>query len=119
MISEMRDHEKIRTVGSPRTWAIDLSSISELHLSQLGVTRTSIKGTTRCEITMRSGPLIHQDHGPSIRVDEDHEFAVPFSATCGHLEEGARATKLLFGARDMDTQDVSSQNLQIAKVQNG
>ena len=23
---------------------------------------------------MRSGPLIHQDHEPSIRVDEDQEF---------------------------------------------
>jgi hypothetical protein len=23
---------------------------------------------------MRSGPLIHQDHGPSIKVDEDQEF---------------------------------------------
>jgi hypothetical protein len=54
-----------------RTWIVDLSSISELRLSRLGVTRISIEGTARCEITMRSGPLIHQDHEPSIRVDED------------------------------------------------
>jgi hypothetical protein len=33
-----------------------------------------VKGTAGCEITMRSGPLIHQDHEPSIRVDEDQEF---------------------------------------------
>jgi hypothetical protein len=73
--NEMRDCEKIRTVGLPRTWIIDLSSISELCLSRLGVTRISIEGTVRCEILMRSGPLIHQDHEPSIRVDEDHKFA--------------------------------------------
>jgi hypothetical protein len=72
---------------------------------------------------MRSGPLIHRDRRPSIRVDEDQKFAAPFSAACGHshghVEEGARAAKLLFGARDMETQDISSQNLRIAKVRNG
>jgi hypothetical protein len=73
---EMRDCEKIRTVGLPRMWIVDLSSISELFLSRMGVTRSSIKGIARCEITMRSGPLIHQYHEPSIKVDEDHKFAV-------------------------------------------
>ena len=48
--SEMRDREKIRTVGSPRTWTIDLSSILEFSLSWLGVTRTSILGTMICKI---------------------------------------------------------------------
>jgi hypothetical protein len=33
-----------------------------------------------------------------------------------HIKEGASAEKLCFGARDMETQDVSSQNLRIAKV---
>jgi hypothetical protein len=41
-ISEMRDHKKIRTVRSPRTRTVDLSSISESRLSRLGVTRISI-----------------------------------------------------------------------------
>jgi hypothetical protein len=64
--SEMRDHENIRTVRSPRTWTIDLSSISESHLSRLGVTRTSITGIMICELTIRSRPSIHQDYGPLI-----------------------------------------------------
>jgi hypothetical protein len=38
------------------------------------VTRISIEGTMRGEITMRSGPLIHKDHESLIRVDEDHNF---------------------------------------------
>ena len=70
----MRDRKKIRTVGSLRTWTVDLSSISESLLSRLGVTKISNEGTTRCEITMKSRPLIHQDHELSIRVDEDQEF---------------------------------------------
>ena len=61
-----------------------MSSISESLLSWLGVTRISNEGTTRCKIMMRSGPLIHQDHEPSIRVDEDHKFAVPITTACGH-----------------------------------
>jgi hypothetical protein len=80
----MRDHENIRTIGSPRMRTIYLSSISESHRLQLRVTRTSIEETVRCEFTMRYGPLIHRDHGPSIRVDEDHKFTTPFSIADDH-----------------------------------
>ena len=47
-------------------WTIDLSSILELRLSWLGVTRTSITGIARCEFMIRYGPSIHQERGPSI-----------------------------------------------------
>jgi hypothetical protein len=38
------------------------------------VTKISNEGTARCEIMMRSGLLIHQDHELSIRVNEYQEF---------------------------------------------
>ena len=53
---EMQIHDEIWTIDSSRSWPVDLSSISEFHLSQLGVTRTSIEGITICEFTMRYGP---------------------------------------------------------------
>jgi hypothetical protein len=53
---EMKIHDEIWTVDSLRLWTVDLSFISKFHLSRPGVTRTSIKGITRCEFMMRSGP---------------------------------------------------------------
>jgi hypothetical protein len=38
----------------------------------------------RCDIAKISGPLIHQDRGTSIRIDEEHELKAPFSAAYGH-----------------------------------
>jgi hypothetical protein len=66
--NEMQYCEKIRTVGSSRMWTFDLSSISKLRLSRLGVMRTSITEISRCKLTIRSGPSIHQDSGPLIRL---------------------------------------------------
>jgi hypothetical protein len=42
----------------------------------------------------RFGPLIHRDHGTSIRIDEYHEFETPFSVAYGHMEEGPSADEL-------------------------
>jgi hypothetical protein len=88
--SEMRDGKKIRTIGSPRMWTIDLSSISELHLSQLGVNRTSITGIARCELTIRSGPSIHQDSGPLIQL----HFGVSRIATWRGKKHNHRSSEM-------------------------